>query len=174
VVERKNGNKMSGNNQEDRPGHCMCNGCICCYDAYDFEDFVFCCAGTCDCICIRQAVCCAIGYESLGFGIVTNEDRGECCKIGLLCCECGLIQPSTLCRGASQFLCCQQVASLPFDDDYVKDCVCGCYGIQCAPNCGCCMAPPVAKAFQLLRNTQTLAASNVVAASGTAEPMDRT
>jgi hypothetical protein len=141
--------------QEARPGHCMESGFICCYNACDYEDFVCCAAGTCDCICIRQACCCAIGYDSLGCGLVTNEDRNECCKIGCLCCECGLIEPSTLCRAASQCWCFQSVASLPFHPDYVNDVVCGCCYIQCLPKCGCCAAPPVANAFTILKDTQS-------------------
>ena len=138
--------------EELRPGHCMINGCVCCYDACDFEDFVFCCAGSWDCICIRHATCLAIGYDSLGFGMVTNEAREECCKIGCLCCECGIIQPSTLCSYASQCLCCQSVGSLPFHTDYVNVPVCACYGIQCTPECGCCAAPPTAPIFKILSN----------------------
>lgn len=141
--------------ESKRPGHCMCNACICCYDACDFEDFVFFCAGSSDCLCIRQAGCCAIGYNPLGCGLVTNESRGEICKIALFCCECGIVNPSTLCSCAQQCLCCQEVASLPFHKDYVSAPVCAYYGIQCCPVCGCCAAPPVAPIFSILRNTRT-------------------
>ena len=164
-------NMSSNHEQERRPGHCMMDGTICCYTACDYEDFVCGCAGTCDCICIRQAVCCAIGYDSLGCGIVTNESRDECCKIGMLCCECGMIQPSTCCSYASQWWCCQSVASLPFHPDYVNDVVCGMCFLQCYPHRGCCVAPPVAKAFTILKHTQSSASA--AAAAAAAEPMER-
>ena len=140
--------------QEERPGHCMCNACICCYDACDFEDFVFCCVGGCDCICIRYAECCAIGHDSLGCGMVTDASRDECCKIALFCCALGIVNPTTFCSSARQCLCFQTVCSLPFHEDYINEPVCACYGIQCCPKCGCCAAPPVAPMFEKLRNSK--------------------
>ena len=101
-------------NPELRPCHCMCEACICCYDACDCQSCVCCCAGSCDCICIRQASCCAVGYDCLGCGIVTNASRNECCKIACILCELGIVNPYTLCSCANQFCCCQSVASLPY------------------------------------------------------------
>lgn len=141
--------------EDKRPGHCMCNACICCYDACDFEDFVFCCSGACDCICIRQAGCLAIGHDPMGCGMVTDTSRNECCKVGLFCCELGIISPSTLCSCANQFLCFQYVGSLPFHEEYVNETVCACNGIQCCPVCGCCAAPPTAPIFKILRTSTT-------------------
>jgi hypothetical protein len=162
---------MSSSNDDKRPGHCMVSACICCYRACDFEDFVFLCAGGGDCLCIRYTSCLAIGYESLGCGMVTDEERGEICKIGCLCMQLGLITPQKCCGCASQFLCCQDVASFPFDDDYVKECVCASMFIACAPECGCCAAPPVANAFKIMRTTQSvLKASQATAAPAAAAP----
>lgn len=159
--------------QESRPGHCMVDGCICCYDACDFEDFVCCCAGSWDFLCLRHAACCAIGYDSLGCGIVTNESRDECCKLGCLCCECGIIQPSSCCSMASQCWCLQSVASLPFHPDYINEVVCGFCYVQCLPQFGCCVAPPVAPAFTILKNTQSSSAA-AATTNTTTEPMERT
>lgn len=141
--------------EELRPGHCMIAGCLCCYDAWDCEDFVFCCAGAGDCLCIRYAGCLAVGYDCLGWGVVTNASRNEICKVALGCCELGLVTPMTLCSCASQLCCCQDVCSLPFHEDYVNTPVCAYLGIQCAPTCGCCAAPPVAPIFKIIRNRRT-------------------
>ena len=141
--------------EEKRPGHCMCDACICCYDACDCQDFVFCCAGSCDFVCIRHAGCCAAGYDCLGCGLVTSASRNEWCKIACFCCELGIVNPLTLCSYAEQCCCCQCVGSLPFHMDYVNAPVCATCGIQCCPKCGCCAAPPVAPIFKILRNSKT-------------------
>jgi hypothetical protein len=86
--------------------------------------------------------------------MVTNEARDEICKVGLVCCDLGIIKPSTLCSCAQQVLCFQSVASLPFHEDYISTPVCACYGIACLPECGCCAAPPVAPIFKKLRTSE--------------------
>ena len=143
-----------------RRGHCMTDSLICCYNACDYHDFVFGCVSTGDSFgCCRTASCCAVGYDSLGCGQVTNPQRKECIKFGCLCCECGIIQPTTVCfRCASQCGCCQSVASLPFHPDYVNHVVCGFCCVQCCPQFGYCVAPPVAPAFTILKHTQFYAA----------------
>jgi hypothetical protein len=70
--------------------------------------------------------------------MTTDKEAGECCKIGCLCCDCGLISPAALCAGADQCLCAYRVRSCPPNEYYMKDLVCACYWIQCAPTCGCC------------------------------------
>lgn len=136
-----------------RPGHCMMHACICHYVACDFEDFVLLHVGSGDCLCLRSSVCCAIGASHKGCGMTTDASKGECCKIGCFCCDYGLVQPQVLCSSARQTLCLQCVASFPFEKEYVSDCVCGYFCIQCAPRCGCCVAPPPCEALKLIKTT---------------------
>lgn len=123
-------------------GKCMASGCICYYNACDFDNFVFCLKGACDCLCIRQSCCLAINAKHRGCGITTNKEEGEICKIGLFCCDLGLIRPNKLCVYASQCLGLDEVASFPFNKEYVGEPVCACCFIQCIPECGVCVAPP--------------------------------
>ena len=139
---------MATSQPESRPGHCMFTGCICCYHACDFEDIVWCYVNKGDCLCLRHDFCMAVNIEPKRCGMTTDTTKGECCKISCFCCDCGLINPTVLCNGASQCLCFQNVSALPFDDDYLSDCVCAYYCIQCAPRCGCCVAPPHCKALR--------------------------
>jgi hypothetical protein len=143
---------MSAN--EDRPCHCMDNACICCYTACDFEDFVFGYKSSGDCLCLRSACCLAIGADSLGCGLTTDEDKGECCKLSCIIYEYALVDPQVLCSKAEQCLCFQNVASLPFQDDYLSECVCASCFIQCAPECGCCVKPPPCKALRLKKEKE--------------------
>jgi hypothetical protein len=136
---------------EDRPLHCMTEGCICCYHAYDCEDLVCCYIGSGDCLCIRHSECCALGAKPKGCGLTTDETEGEICKIGLYCFDLGLINPQVCFMEACQMCCMQRVAALPFQKDYVPDCVCAFYCIQCAPRCGCCVAPPPCEAIKQLK-----------------------
>jgi len=75
----------------------------------------------------------------------------------MFCCDCGLVHPTRCCAHAEQCFCVESVASLPFDDDYVPECVCAFYGCVCAPSCGCCSAPPPCKALKTLQKGGTLA-----------------
>jgi hypothetical protein len=152
--------KMSSNaNSEDRPGHCMVDAWICCYTACDWEDFVCCCKCSGDCLCLRCGYCLAVGADSLVCGMTTNAKKGECCKIGLGICECGLVNPQVLCMYAEQCMCCQRVGALPFHDDYLPECVCAYYFIQCAPECGCCVKPPHCEALKLVKTAAPVTAS---------------
>lgn len=137
---------------ENRPCHCMDHACICCYTACDFEDFICCCKSSGECLCLHCGGCLAIGADSLGCGLTTDKDKNECCKLSCLICEFGLVQPRVLCNQAEQCLCYQRVASLPFQDDYLSECVCAYFFIQCAPECGCCVKPPPCKALQLKKD----------------------
>lgn len=139
-------------NVEDRPCHCMLNACFCVYTACDFEDCKIGCVSAGDCLCCRHNCCLAVGHDSVGCGMTTQED--ECCKIGCFCCDIGLLCPARLCTHAEQVFCIQQVGALPFDKDYVPDCVCAYCGIICAPECGCCAAPPPCPALNKLKAGQ--------------------
>jgi hypothetical protein len=120
---------------------CVCNACCCCYDVCDFDNIIFLMVGGGDCMCIRQHCCLAVGAKPRGVGLVTSEPD-ECCMLGCYCCDIGLITPSSLCRSTQQCLCCKSTAALPCHEDVLPKCICACYGIQCAPECGCCKKPP--------------------------------
>ena len=83
--------------------------------------------------------------------MTTDEDAGECCKIGCFCCDYGLMVPKVLCAGADQCLCCYRVQSCPCTKFYLDKCVCACTFIQCAPTCGCCATQPDCPALVQLR-----------------------
>ena len=119
--------------------HCMFVGFCCEHAGFDCDNTVFCCVQEGEFLCLRSSGCLAAGVPDKGVGMVTQED--EICKLGLYCCNIGLLVPQTLCKGASQMLCCYSVSSLPCHEDYVPGCVCAYYGLQCAPKCGCCAEP---------------------------------
>lgn len=100
-------------------------------------------------LCLKSSCCLAPGAASRGCCLVTEED--ECCKIGCIICDYGLIMPKGCCTGASQCLCVRQVASCPFHEDYIDECVCAVCCISCAPECGCCTAPPHCKALDEMK-----------------------
>jgi hypothetical protein len=118
---------------------CMVSGCCCCYNAFDFDNFMLLCVRKSECLCCVEEGCLALNTPSLGVGITTNAENKECCKISLPCCSVGLKTPETCFRSAERCLCCKGASAFPFDELYVEKFVCaGCYGIQCAPECGCC------------------------------------
>eukprot|EP00934_Nitzschia_sp_Nitz4_P000595 Nitzschia sp. Nitz4//scaffold225_size51843//20099//20938//NITZ4_006895-RA/size51843-augustus-gene-0.19-mRNA-1//-1//CDS//3329542675//595//frame0 len=123
---------------------CMCCACCCCYHACDCNNILCCAKGAGDCLCLRSSCCLACNTPHKGCGCTGDKDRGECCKLGLFCCDYALVVPTKLCAVASQCLFCYYVASLPCSPEYVPACVCTicCPGLQVAPRCGCCMAPP--------------------------------
>jgi hypothetical protein len=107
------------------------------------------CKGQEDCLCFRHNCCIALNTPSRGLGCTTDQTRGEICKVGVICCDMGLIIPTKLCAGAGQCLCCYNVASIPCSKEYVPDCVCTfCCFCQCCPKCGCCVAPPPCPALE--------------------------
>jgi hypothetical protein len=117
---------------------CMICGVCCCYSALDFENFSCMCVRKAEFLCLVHEGCLAVGEPSLGFGMTTNADNKECCKISLPFCSLGLKTPETFCRSAARSLCFKGASAFPYDDQYVEKCVCACYGIQCGPECGCC------------------------------------
>ncbi len=118
----------------------LCDACICCYASCDTENIKIGVDSASECLCLVGAECCAIGAKSKGCGIVTEDD--ECCKIGCFICNLGLKSPAVLCAGAGQCCCCKEVASFPFNEDYVKEPVCAVCCISCAPEAGCCVEAP--------------------------------
>ncbi len=89
----------------DSKNGCLHSGCLCCYTACDFEKMVPGCVGTHDCLCIRHSFCCAVDVPPRGLGITTNKED-EICKLGLFCCDIGIITPSALWAGVHQHCCC--------------------------------------------------------------------
>ena len=114
------------------------SGCFCQYCALDFENFTCLCKEKGECLCLVSEACMDFNEPSLGCGCTTNEDNKECCKLACVCCSYGCKTPEKLCASASLYLCFRYARSCPFDDMYVKECVCASYGIQCAPECSCC------------------------------------
>lgn len=57
--------------------------------------------------------------------------------MALPCCAVGIKMPAVLAKGKASVLCCVNVASFPFDGDFVPAPVCAIFFIQCAPNVGC-------------------------------------
>jgi hypothetical protein len=121
----------------------MISGCICCYNALDCESITVLCKGAGECLCCIAEDCCAAGEESKGFGCPEKKE-GEICRLACPCCVRGLKIPTVLCAGSGSCLCCYSVASFPFNEQYVPGFVCAVYGLQCAPECGCCKPPPYA------------------------------
>jgi hypothetical protein len=116
----------------------MCYANCCSFCAIDFENIALLCHGKDECLCLVREACLDVNQESLGLGMVTNEDNNEVCKIGCVICTMGLKTPDKLFSGANRFLCIKSAQSCPFDDDFVKAFVCAYCGCQCAPECGCC------------------------------------
>lgn len=123
-------------------GKCMEDACLCCYDGCDCDKIMCCYLGAGDILCFRNSCCFAINAKPRGCGCTGDELRGEICKIGLFCCDLGIIYPTKLCGCASQCLCCYQVASFPCSKEYVPKPVCSYCFLQCCPRCACCAAPP--------------------------------
>jgi hypothetical protein len=114
--------------------------------------------GAVDCLCIRHSCCCAVMTPDKGLGLTTDETRGEFCKIGLFCCDLGLILPTKLCGCASQCLCYYSVANFPCSNEYIPAPVCTCLPFcQCFPRFGCCVTPPPCPALDKVLNDQPIA-----------------
>jgi hypothetical protein len=98
-----------------------------------------------ECLCLTHDCCCAPPpVKPYGCGLITDTSKNdkECCRIGLHCCACGLQSPAYCCAEASKCCCLEGASSLPCGDEYLGECVCACYFLQCAPKCGCCAPPP--------------------------------
>jgi hypothetical protein len=152
--------------------NCMFQAFLCEHVSVNLNDWRFCCATTCECLCIRHTACCLRGapFKPVQFG--THTTRGEYCRLSFPCCDCAIIPPRLLCGRASQVLCMHNTGALPFDDEYLPAPVCAYYFIACAPRLGCCVAPPRSRALEALVNVGFDRCQVVTAPDG--EEMDRT
>jgi len=125
---------------------------LCCtYSACDFNDCALLCHRSCDCLCLRHSCCLSMGVEPRGVGCTADKDKGECCMLGLYCCDCGIVNPKVLCASYSKCLCLHDAAACPGAPQYLEDCVCSVYFLSCAPTCGCCVAAPECPAIALVK-----------------------
>jgi hypothetical protein len=100
-------------------------------------------------------MCCSVNTELKGWGVTTNTDRDEFFKVGCLCAEIGIVEPTTLFGYSMQSLCCYSVVSLPCGDkEYIPAPVCGVCFFQCFPEFGCCVAPPPCPALDNVDSLQ--------------------
>jgi hypothetical protein len=127
----------------------LADGCICCYDACDCNNPLLLYKSAGDCLCIRSSCCLAVNTKPKGCCCTGDKNRGEACKIGLYCCDIGLVLPTKLCGYACQCCCYYQVGSLPCCvPDYNPACALTCLPFcQICPKCGCCAAPPPVSYF---------------------------
>jgi hypothetical protein len=146
---------MASQTPGDRYHHsntCMVYAFFCGHAGLDLNCDRFVCLSAVeeDCICIRRSFCLAPGrVPSRGAGCVTDRREGsdEICKVGLICCDYGLIKPGctnnrSLCSGTAKSCCFYSVYAFPFHEDIVPEPVCAYKGVQCAPRCACCAPPP--------------------------------
>jgi len=112
----------------DQP--CIFYACFVCYGACDLGDIALGYYHHRDFLCIRSGCCLALGVDDRGVGMVTKEGKGEICKIGLYCCDLGLVKPKVLCAGFSKCLCCIDVCALPPVPGYMDDMTCAMWFIQ--------------------------------------------
>ena len=111
---------------------------MCAYVALDFDNISWVCKAKSELLCCVHEQCLDFNEPSLGFGMTTNEDNNEYCKVAVPCYSIGLKKPERLCAGASRILFLKGGNALPFHKDYLDEFVCALYGLQCAPECSCC------------------------------------
>lgn len=121
------------------PTSCVSDAYICCWSGCNCGDCKIGVGSKQECLCLVEECCLAVGEDSLGFGMVTNEDNKECCKIGLMCCTCGLKSPDVLFTGAQYMCCLEGAGSFPFTKGYVEKATCAICFLSCAPDAGCCV-----------------------------------
>lgn len=140
---------MSG--KKDDSMRCIMEGLVCVQTSCDCNEWKCCGARVCECLCIRESCCLALGATPRSCGIcVQDANQGECCKIGLYCWDCAIIRPRLCCGIASQVWCLHEVGSLPLHKDYLDRPVCSLYFLTCCPECGCCVTPPASPALLAL------------------------
>jgi len=119
-------------------GICVSDACFCCWCGLTCTHCKCGCGRKHECLCCVDECCLSIHENSLGLGMVTNEDNKECCKIGINCCACGLKSPEVLCARAEFCFCFEGAAAFPFTKGYVKSVTCSYCFLSCAP-CGFCV-----------------------------------
>ena len=118
---------------------CMLSGLICGYTAIDCSNISCICKRKGEFLCLVHESCLDTQEPSLGFGLTTNPDNHELCKLALPCCAYGIKKPERVCASAGRLLCLKSAQAFPLDDEYgLEQPVCACYGIQCRPECRCC------------------------------------
>ena len=145
-------NRSDDDDDDDDPttrsqqrGRCLLHGFICLYVALDFRCHTLGCSRTSDCLCCRHNFCCAIHHKHYGLGVsMANDiyDPNGLLTCSAICCECGIIRPTSLCTSTEQVFCIQSVGSIPFHPHYVPRPILAYYGLSCCPTCDCCVAPP--------------------------------
>lgn len=140
-----------GEQQQLQLGAYVFYAAYCCFNGCDMDNIMLCCKGENELLCCVEEHCCAAMVEPYGIGMVTDEENGECCKLGMFCCTLGCKQPKVCCSGASQFLCFVQVQSLPLDSWYLSEPVCGWCGFSILPTVGCGQAWPRSQALEKIK-----------------------
>mmetsp|Transcript_4406 Transcript_4406/g.5784 ORF Transcript_4406/g.5784 Transcript_4406/m.5784 type:complete len:154 (+) Transcript_4406:91-552(+) len=140
----------------DQP--CVIQSCFCCYDAFDLNDIAVGCYHHRDFLCIRFSLCLALGVDSRGVGVVTESNKGEICKIGLYCCDLGLVKPKVLTAGFSKCLCCIDVCAIPQVPGYMDGLTFAMCCVQCYPT------------FEILASPPPCPAMNEFKSGGTPDP----
>jgi hypothetical protein len=69
--------------------------------------------------------------------LLCEKKPDDCCQLGCFVCAYNLHSPRTLCKQSQHCCCCVQECSFPPEKE--MPCVCGTYGLICAPKCGCCV-----------------------------------
>merc|ERR1711966_160989 len=112
----------------------LCDTCFCCHDALycEMPDCIGCSSKDECCCCIRTC-CCKMGTDLICCTVV--DDR-MCFQIGLGCCGCGCLSPSTCVKSQAQCLCLAGGCAFPCDDD--MPCMLALLGLACLPSFGCC------------------------------------
>jgi hypothetical protein len=134
----------------------------CCFNGVDMDNIMLCCKGETEFLCCVNEHCCAAMVEPFGIGMVTDQQKGEFCKLGMFCCTCGLKKPQVFCSGATQFMCLVQVQSLPLDPYHVKEPACAYCCISCLPTMGCAEPLPYCPALEKIKELTTPASEVIV------------
>lgn len=83
----------------------MIEALICVHTSMDYNDWKCCFAGVSECLCLQSTYRLAVDVVLRSVGCSHDPTRGECCKCGVYCCDCALIQPRVCCGAARQTRC---------------------------------------------------------------------
>lgn len=115
----------------------MIEALICVHASMDYNDWKCCFAGISECLCLQSTYRLAVDVVLRSVGCSHDPTRGECCKCGVYCCDCALIQPRVCCGAARQTRC---IAG-PGPQGFMNKPACALYFVSCMPKCGCCVPP---------------------------------